>query len=316
MDILNLIKTNLISSKKLNESSGVKAVIAHIEVAEDYLIKAKKEDTNSLYTDIIYRTNHAFEGILKEAYSILTKEDSSKKTTYDIENYFSNNSILKSRVADLFKNYRKEWRNPSTHDYKLFFTEQESFLAIVSVSAFVKILIDQMIEKISSDDEIEITSSKVIEIKDKITNYKDLSLLDKCTALLLQFGKQFKKTDIEIENFIEYQFLGMITGFIKTIEPDFDIETEPLIKNEFANARPDILISYGNEKIIIEIKRNLSSENIRSAESQLLIYLALSKIPNGILYQVPLKSNQEYVVNKIPRSDGEIDYLFAELTLK
>ena len=316
MDLLDNIKSKLKTSKTLDESPGIRAVITHIEVAENYLTKAKKEDDTNLYTDIIYRTNHAFEGILKEAFSIFTKKDSSKKTPNEIENYFSGNSILKSRVTDLFKNYRQEWRNPSTHDYKLFFTEQESFLAIVNVSAFVSILIDQMIEKISADEEIEATSGKAKEIKSHIQDYNDLTLWDKCTVLLLQFGKQFKEPEVNAESIKEYQYLGMITGFIKSLEPELSIETEALIKNEFVNARPDIIISDGKDKVIIEIKRYIKSTNIRAAESQLMSYLTLSKIQYGILYQVPIKNNQEYTINKTERSDGNINYFLSELLLK
>lgn len=316
MDLLDIIKSKLKTSRILNESQGLRAVITHIEVAENYLTKAKKEDDTNLYTDIIYRANHAFEGILKEAYSIYTKNDSSKKTPNEIENYFSDHAILKSRVADLFKNYRQEWRNPSTHDYKLFFTEQESFLAIVNVSAFVSILIDQMIEKISSDEEIEATSGKAQEIKSHIPDYSNLNLWDKCTVLLLQFGKQYQETVENTESIKEYQYLGMITGFMKSLEPELLIETEPLIKNRFTQARPDIVISDGKDKVLIEIKRYIRSVNIKAAESQLVNYLTLSKIKHGILYQVPLKSGQDYTINKVSVTVGKEDYVFTELLAK
>ena len=124
-------------------------MISHIEVAERHWLRAKKEREDTLFTDVIYRTNHAFEGALKEAYFILNGKDAAKKTPNEIERFLLENKIFKERVMALFTNYRTEWRNTSTHDYKLFFTEQEAFLAIVSVSAFVHILLDQMAEKIS-----------------------------------------------------------------------------------------------------------------------------------------------------------------------
>jgi hypothetical protein len=312
MDILNVIKLKLKRSKYFADSNGLNAVVIHIEVAENYLNRAKNEDDPNLYTDIIYRTNHAFEGILKEAYSIFAKKDPSIKTPNEIEKYFSENSILKSRVSDLFKNYRQEWRNPSTHDYKLFFSEQESFLAIVTVSAFVSILLDQMLEKLSSDEEIRATSSKIDEIKSNLENYKDTPLWDKCVTLLVQFGMEFNKTDIDSE----YQYLGMITGFINSLEPDFKIETEPLFKNNKSQGRPDIVISHGNESVVIETKRYMKSMNIKAAEAQLLEYLRIGKIKYGILYQTPLKSKQLYSIQKITCADDVNDYVLIELFAK
>lgn len=315
MNILDIIKAKKKLSVKLEDLSGLKAVLTHIEVAENYLTKAKNEDDTNLYTDIIYRTNHAFEGILKEAYAILTNKDSSKKTPFEIENYFADNAVLKSRVTDLFKNYRQEWRNPSTHDHQLFFTEQEAFLAIVNVSAFINILLDQMLEKISSDEESEEIKDKVSEIKSNIPDYKKLSLLDKCIELLIQFGKEFGDSERNTFQLREFQYLGLITGFIKSMDSSLEIDTEPMYKFGTAVVRPDIIISDGAERIIIEIKKSIKSTNIRAAESKLMSYLTLSKIKNGILFQIPLRENQEYTVNKIKGSDGKIDYEFAELLL-
>ena len=47
--------------------------------------------------------------------------------------------------------YRTEWRNPSTHDYKLDFDEDEALLAIASVCAFAIVLLDQITEKLNFD---------------------------------------------------------------------------------------------------------------------------------------------------------------------
>ena len=151
---MNLLQNIAEKINSINETSlphGVKSVITHIEIAEKHFFQAKESKDHDLYTDVIYRTNHAFEGILKEAYQILENKPSNEKSSFDIENYLSENNVFNERVMELFVNYRKNWRNPSTHDHKLFFVEQEAFLAIVTVSAFVNLLLDQIIEKISYD---------------------------------------------------------------------------------------------------------------------------------------------------------------------
>jgi len=195
MDILETIKEKIRAIPTSELSSGVRAVISHIETAEKYFHRAKNKNEEELFTDVIYRTNHAFEGILKEAYTILTGKDASKKTPYHIEKHLSSNNVFKIRVLDLFTNYRTEWRNTSTHDYQLSFTEQETFLSIVSVSAFINILLDQMIEHISFLKERKETESRVEELKSKILTYEDLSFLEKTTALLAEFSKAMQQSN-------------------------------------------------------------------------------------------------------------------------
>src|ERR1043166_495020 len=145
MDLLKEIKDKLKTRPASDEARGLESVLAHIEIAERYHLRAKKERDEHLYTDVIYRTNHAFEGILKEAYVTLEGKSGDNLSPYEIEEYLLKSNVLRGRVVDLLTNYRQHWRNPSTHDYKLFFSEQESFLAIVSVTAFVSILLDQIL---------------------------------------------------------------------------------------------------------------------------------------------------------------------------
>ncbi len=79
--------------------TGIDAVVAHIERADAHWLRAKKDADDALfYFDVIYRTNQAFEGILKEAYSVLTFKDASKMNPYEIEEYFINKATFKEHV--------------------------------------------------------------------------------------------------------------------------------------------------------------------------------------------------------------------------
>ena len=84
-----------------------------------------------------------------QAYRVLTGRDPLKVRPFDIENFFQEQGSLRPRVLEQFSNYRTDWRNPSTHDYRLDFDEDEALLAIVSVCAFAIVLIDQIAEKLS-----------------------------------------------------------------------------------------------------------------------------------------------------------------------
>lgn len=145
MDILEIIKTQ--ASSFMNEQpSGMQAVLSHLERAADLLEDGKEENDVQSFNDVIYRTNQAYEGILKEGYKAISGEDAGRMRLYDIEKYFKTEQVLSGRVLQLFENYRRQWRNPSTHDYQLFFSVNEAFLAIVSVVAFTHALLDRMIE--------------------------------------------------------------------------------------------------------------------------------------------------------------------------
>jgi len=67
MDLLQEIKRKSSPLESHSSLDGVKAVIRHIEVAERYLTRAREGREEDLFNDVIYRTNQAFEGMLKEA---------------------------------------------------------------------------------------------------------------------------------------------------------------------------------------------------------------------------------------------------------
>lgn len=293
MDILHTIQDKMQLLPKDAHALGVKAVITHIETAEKYLTRGRKEGDENLYTDVIYRTNHAFEGILKEAYSILAEKDSSKHTPNDIEQYLTDNNIFKPRLMDLFKNYRTEWRNPSTHDHKLFFSEQEAFLAIVSVSAFVNILLDQIIEKINFAAEKEKTANQITYIRNTIVNYDGLPLLQKLRELFLAFSHDLIRSNRANKNLRPYEVLGLLSGFFTAIDPTLKVEPEIEIGSRL-ELMADMIFSYEDEKVIIEIKHSVPiTVNLSRAQDQLSIYLLKSGIREGILYFIPTSSSDK-----------------------
>jgi hypothetical protein len=115
MDILKEIELQINSIKKVDSSNYLDSIFTHIDRAEFYYNQGKT-DTN-FFNDVIYRSNQAYEGALKESYKVLadkTEDEVFKKTPNDIEKFFETNSVFRERVLQLFKNYRQEWRNKST----------------------------------------------------------------------------------------------------------------------------------------------------------------------------------------------------------
>ncbi len=148
MDLLDLIRNQIKALPAGAHLPGLQSVLQHIEVAYKHFARGQSGD-DSAFTDTIYRTNMAFEGSIKEAYRVLAAKDPTKLRPYDIEQYLEKQNVFRDRILGQFTTYRTEWRNPASHDYNLDFDEAEAFLAMVSVSAFTKLLVDEIMERLS-----------------------------------------------------------------------------------------------------------------------------------------------------------------------
>ncbi len=284
MDLFKEINKKINTINEYKEISGLNSVLSHIERSEAYLHRGKKESDDYLFTDVIYRTNHAFEGILNEAYIILAKKDASRKSPHQIEVYFNNNNIFNERVLDLFRNYRQNWRNPSTHDYTLIFSETEAFLAIISVSSFIHVLLDQIIESLSFESEQLYLRDRVGDIRDKIEKYEEISLFERIQELLLNFD--FSKFNNEKkEDFVEAELQGAIHAYFKQIDASIDVNRRPTIESLNKKiGNPDFIIEKSNQTVIIEVKTILRKNTLKSGLSQLKNYLKYTQVKEGILF--------------------------------
>ena len=299
MDLLEEIKRKLEIIKGYKELKGINSTIVHIERAEILLEKGKKEKDEFFFTDVIYRTNHAFEGILKEAYNILAKKNSSKKTIFEIEEYFNTKDIFNERVLNLFKNYRKDWRNPSTHDYNLFFSEIEAFLAIISISSFIHVLLDQIIEKLSFEREQEFAIDIAPDIVKNIKNYENLNLFEKVIELLGKFDfKKIKSLNKEEGKHSKFELIGAIHAYFNQLDKNLNVIREPVIRSYGKTLRPDFLIEFEDQKVILETRTILNNLAFYNGLYQLSDYLKYAGLKEGILFTLLIMSKKD-ITNKI-----------------
>ncbi|MEM8568056.1 MAG: hypothetical protein AAGF85_16460 [Bacteroidota bacterium] len=290
MDILKIIKSQISEISNGHESLGLDSVLSHIERGEFLLEQGIKNQDEAFFTDTIYRTNQAFEGILKEAYSYLTgKSDYSNLTPFKIEKYLVDNNIFKERVLEQFTNYRQKWRNPSTHDHKLFFDHSEAFLAIISVLAFIHLLLNQIVEKIAHDAEAGKLKSKKKSIKKSIEDYDSKSNLSRLAALLMNFSNNTPEIEFVKS---EYELLGMLSAYIEIADNNFELIREPLLTNGRDDLRPDFLVKADKDEIVIEVKRIVTPRHIKTGLAQLLNYMELGNLSQGILFVPPLKEDR------------------------
>src|ERR1700754_3319964 len=302
MDLVKEIRETLRANASSQYLAGLESVLAHIEIAERYHLRAKKERDEHLYTDVIYRTNHAFEGILKEAYLTLAEKPADKITPYEIEAYLLESNVLRSRVVDLLKNYRQEWRNPSTHDHKLFFSEQELFLAIVTVSAFVSILLDQILEKLAYIRKSKELDSAAIPARDRIKNFEKLSSIDKVQRILASFADHFIKNYSTMSVYSMNTANAQMAAFIKKVAPDMNVELEPEITlPSQRKLQLDLLVHVGTDKVVVDTHEPdhnyypgdwLDDAPAINRLSEMLYTLGLQ---DGIVFYYPRKSDDEVI---------------------
>ncbi|WP_348708489.1 hypothetical protein [uncultured Pseudoalteromonas sp.] len=309
MDLLKLIKSKTKSFEGTSSEQGLDAVVHHIEISETHYEQGKSNGEH-LYTDVIYRTNQAFEGALKEAYRILTSDDPSKKTPYQIEKHFESNHTLKDRVLSQFTTYRTEWRNKSTHDYQLFFSSQEALLAIVSVSAFFNILLDQMIEKRSFDLEKEKVSSKAKNFFGDGKAYGSIGFMQQSIKLLKLFIEELNEETVGASELKEYELQGRLAGFITVADPDIEVFTEYPIKHGARRMQIDMLLRKGDGQVIVELKHPSTNYNrrVKEAMEQIKHHLIASKIDKGIIFapSIGIQARDEYRETFIESPIGEL----------
>lgn len=302
MDILQEIKTRIDILSGTVCESGIKASVRHIEVAEQHLARARKEHEDNLFNDVIYRSNQAFEGMLKEAYAVLTESDASKKSPQQIEQLLLKDKVLFPRVLDLFKNYRQNWRNPSTHDHTLFFSEQEALLAIVNVSAFAAILVDQITETLSFRHEEAEAIKKRDVLSKHIEGYNDLPFLKQVISLLLAFSKDLSQSKDSLDGIHEAELIGRLGGFLTTADPLLRITREMRLKEHIVL---DMVLSKNDKDVVIEMKRIRKIRGfLDSAIIQISNYLTAAKQQYGVLYIPPFEMDQEMNVRHLKTASG------------
>lgn len=306
LDLVETLRSKITKLENGDHSSGLQATLGHIEAAIRHFERGQKELDETLYTDVIYRTNQAFEGGIKEAFRVLIGKDPKRKKMYDIEKYLEANSVLTDRVLSQFRIYRQEWRNPSTHDYKLEFVESEAFLAIISVSAFACVLSDQIAGHMAYTAVKEKAVAAASQTVDTFSNNFDQKTLFGKVAFIIE---QFVSTDLMLssgERPSESELIGALQGAVSEFLPSITVRTEVVLESGEQRFFADMVVSDGEERVLVELKR-FSGSNLRLSAGieQVEKYLAVSGIQKAVLAYVPAQPEQAEVTL---RSTAHFDY--------
>lgn len=260
MDVVKILRDAVLSLPKGEHSAGINAILRHISAAIRHFERRDGLDQDN-FTDAIYRTNQAYEGSLKEAYRVLAEKDPSRETPHGIEVYLESNNVVRPRVLTQLTRYRHDYRNPSTHDYKLDFDENEALLSIVSVCAFAKLLIDQISERLAYSEQ----ASKDNTAESSLDFDSDKELAKFASFNIQKYLNDNNEND-ELEKYSAFlggiaghlSSTGLVTDLHKRIsrpDPDEDNENQEVEDTDMW----DIFVSHGKRSSPIEI-RGVSDE--------------------------------------------------------
>ena len=290
MDLTHILRSRIEALPPGDYSVGLQSVLLHIEVAVRHLERGQNEVDDTAFTDAVYRTNQAFEGSLKEAYRVLAEKDVRNVRPYDIELYLQNQAVLRPRVVDEFANYRRQWRNPSTHDYSLDFDEDEALLAIVSVCAFAIVLIDQVAETLSF-------RAAQIAAKAYPPARQGGPLLERVSGLLGAFPASTLTASAQRSGWREVELVGALAGYLSSVL-DERVVTDAQIGDD-SRVRADLVVTGEDDEVLVETKRGpATKKRVAQALQQVASLMDAGRLKSAVLYFHPDDSGSEIVAEE------------------
>jgi hypothetical protein len=297
MDLGAELRTKIERLSLHHDVAGLRAALRHIEVAERHLDRGRKDREDDLFNDVVYRTNQAFEGMLKEAYAVFAKAEVGKMPAHKIEQALADDKKLYGRFAKAITRYREEWRNASTHDHRLLFSEQEALLAIVNVSAFAALLLDQIVETVISRQphpEIDFGPS----FDSTFWKYKERPFIEQISVLLVTFARG---NHPKIFSESEAEMLGLLASVLRTLDLELGVEARPIVKNR----EPDFVLRKRDDVALVEVKRSSSISYVRAAVDQVKHMLLDTDIRLGFVLVVPRSPGQIINTRLISQAPGD-----------
>ena len=188
----------------------------------------------------------------------------------------------------------------------MFFSEQESLLAIITVSAFVAVLLDQITDQLRVQQQQSAFLSQVPSITDNIANYPSLPFPEQIVELIKSFlttsqSPAFSGTTLHKESYLE-----MAMGdFLRDADQTISVVLEPALHISTRVLRPDLLIQKNGATVVIEIKR--ASRRSISRDAGILQVLSYAKAVNAeraILVLIPDVPSAVTVETKEFKSTG------------
>ncbi len=304
MDMLYEIKRKVSEVLPPDFFPGIYTVINHLQMAEHYWQEAKGSIEEYLFTDAVLRANHAFEAALNEAYKLVCGKDSEGMSVKDIYKYLDEQNIFKDKEAQTFHRYLEDWELPAESDEQLFFSEQEAMLAIMNVTAFFLILVEQIIE-IASYEKAKyfLGWDRSEKIHKELERYGGKFFIDQLVTLLRLFSADLFYIEERENAPAEYEMLGYLRGFLEIAIPEVKVEIDKRIKIGNSHTQLDMLIYNGDETVLIETKRSNQIKgsifDIDNAVQQVSSCMTITKINKAVLFYLPILGSSDLATREI-----------------
>lgn len=297
MDNLGILrkKLSLLRNPELND--GIHCIFNHLIQAEKHFINGLEDKNLDLFNDVIYRTNQAYEGILRLAYKIIMKKPDKNKSNQVLEEVLLKENIINQRTKDYISLYRGDFRNCSIHDYQLVFTESDAFMAITNVTGFLYTLLNQLI---AYDGFITMQTKEEIELISKSLAKQNLKERELLKEALLLFPKVYFRNPNgnDVEN--GFYAIGELEAYLNKINQDWKISTCQTFdlkeKEDITEYMLDILVETKKEKIMIDICMDKEFRFRYNFLANMHIIGTMLQADYGIIFQLV----------------GEYDYIFSK----
>jgi hypothetical protein len=286
VDTLELLREKVERAVVLGAAPGVNAVLKHLQMAERHFDEARRTGEDELFTDVIYRANQVYEGMLREGYAVFAGQGAKKGLkTYELESYLKDNHIFKDRVVGAMEHYRQKWRNPSTHEHVTSFVESEALMALLSVTSFAALLLDQLVDSLVFTHEAQEMEKELEKVQANLERVRSEPLVDRLSFVLPDFGHRLTvslKSELEV--------VAQLRAYLTTVLPDAVVEEAPSFSDQQGIVRPDLYIREGKETAVVEVKRYKawSQREQQSALEQMHRYLAAADANSAFLVAVPV----------------------------
>ncbi|MNV29451.1 hypothetical protein D3C71_1206780 [compost metagenome] len=104
----------------------------------------------------------------------------------------------------------------------------------------------------------------------------------------------------------ESQVIGALHGFLASAAPELSVQTEARLDAE-KHFRADLLVTRGEDRLVIELKRKLLKQSYANAVAQVEQYLLVGGIKYGVLLFLPDAPNEmERLDSAVTGIDGHL----------
>lgn len=308
VDLLKELEARVAELRWYPRHESVAAACHHISVAERYLSQARHDANLDMFNDVVYRCNHAFEGMIEETYIAAALPAVSNATLHGLEKSLFEGAVLPKRVISLIEGYRREWRNSSIHEHQAVFSEQEALLALVNVVALALVLCDQIIATTAAARERNERQDAKATLAAALADTQRQPLVARVITLLQNFVEDLARQRSWPSTAAE--LIRRVEGFLTSVDSQLEVERNAFDPSTYDSA--DLLITSRGDAVIIDVLYGKITPNaVRQTVEHVATFLRGSAA--GVVFGPPLGPWETEVAKRVvSRKDNQFVWIIAQ----